>query len=95
MTNLADEYRERGRKLLPKSKWAVWDAIIADSAKGIYGGMDLRCVLELLPLAHDIPRARIVFNQQGHSGASAVLVCNELHKLLDDRAEPFVRAIYG
>lgn len=94
-TAMIEEYRAKGRKLLPEDKWNEWDEIIKDSKNGMYGGMDLRCILELLPLVNDIEKAKKIFNAQNHSGASAVLVCSELYKLLNEKAEPLVKSIYG
>ena len=83
------EYKEKGKKLVPESKMAVWCKIVSESlSKGIYDGSDLNAVLALLPYIskENWGKAKAIFKLQAHSGNSASTVFSELRTLLSNTA---------
>lgn len=82
----AEEYKERGKKYIPVSKYTVWASIVDRSLHSIYAGLELNALLALLPYVErgNWKKAKAVFDLQAHSGNSANLIFGELRELLSN-----------
>ena len=73
----------RGQKFIYTERGEEWERYVKTRAKGIYNGMDLDAVLELmegLENGEPIEKVKETFYNQNHSGSSEVLVRNAIFK---------------
>ena len=73
----------RGQKFIYTERGEEWERYVKTRAKGIYNGMDLDAVLELmegLENGESIEKVKEIFYNQNHSGSSEELVRNAIFK---------------
>lgn len=83
---------EKGRKILSKDKWELWDEIVPIRLGDLYHGMELgNCldIVEILNRNGSLDEAKEKIEKQGHSGMSFSLVC-AMVKEFSDRGNEFV-----
>lgn len=74
---LTKKWIDEGHKILDKDKWNRWDEIVPIRLRDLYQGMELKCCLDIINMINEsIPYKdiSIVFEEQGHSGMSYILV---------------------
>lgn len=84
---------EKGRKILTKDKWELWDKIVPTRLNDLYRGMELGCCLSIVKILNNncsLYEARKKIKSQGHSGMSFNLVCSMIKEFCD-RGEEFVK----
>lgn len=76
---LSQYWMGKGKKILDKSKWKLWDEAVAFSLNNLYQGNDLKqCldIVELLNNSEPLEKAKELVYNQCHSGISFRLVCS-------------------
>lgn len=75
---LTQYWMEKGREILDKSKWELWDRIVPIRLNDLYQGMELKQCLDIVTLLEydKFEEAKELINNQGHSGMSYGLVCS-------------------
>lgn len=88
---LTQYWMEKGREILDKSKWELWDKIVLIRLNDLYQGMELKQCLDIVTLLEDdkFEEAKELINNQGHSGMSYGLVCSMV-KEFSPKGEEFV-----
>lgn len=79
---LTEEYRSKGKSIIPEDKLELWDKIVPIRLGDLYHGMELDCWLTLIPILNDESKSKekrfeeckAEFDKQGHSGMSGSLV---------------------
>lgn len=86
---------EKGREILPKNKWELWDKIIPIRLNDLYQGMELGCCLNIVKILNDngtLEEAKEEIESQGHSGMSFGLVCSMVGEF-SSRGEDFIEYV--
>ena len=90
---LTKYYEQRGREILPESKWKDWNQIVPIRLGDLYQGMELGNCLDIVKLLNEggtLDEAREEIYSQGHSGMSFSLVCYMVEEFADgDRGKVF------
>lgn len=87
-------WMKKGREILDRSKWELWDEIIPLRLNDLYQGMELGCCLDIVKILNNgtLEEAKKEIESQGHSGMSFGLVCAMI-KLFSPRGEEFVNYV--
>ena len=75
---LTIEWTEKGKAILPKEKWALWEEVVPVRLKDLYQGMELGQCLDLVQILDHggtFEEAKAKLESQGHSGMSFSLIC--------------------
>lgn len=86
----AKHWMEEGRKVLDKSKWALWDRMVPVRLHDLYQGTELKYCLDVVKILDNgtLEDAKKEIECQGHSGMSFGLVC-AMVKEFSQRGEEF------
>ena len=87
-------WMDKGREILDKSKWELWDKIVPIRLNDLYQGMELKCCLNIVEILNKgtLEEAKKEIESQGHSGMSFGLVCSMV-KEFSPKGEEFVNYI--
>lgn len=87
-------WMEKGREILDKSKWELWDKIVPIRLNDLYQGMELKCCLDIVEILKKgtLEEAKKEIENQNHSGMSFGLVCSMV-KEFSPRGEEFVNYV--
>lgn len=87
-------WMEKGREILDKSKWELWDKIVPIRLNDLYQGMELKCCLDIVEILKEgtLEEAKKEIENQNHSGMSFGLVCSMV-KEFSPRGEEFVNYV--
>lgn len=87
---LAIEYRQRARGIIPNKHLEYWDEIVPIRLNDLYKGFELDCLLKLIselntdkPQEERFKNCLQMFIDQGHSGMSASLMFSGLSQFHD------------
>ena len=85
---------DKGREILDKSKWKLWDKIVPIRLNDLYQGMELKCCLDIVEILNKgtLEEAKREIESQGHSGMSFGLVCSMV-KEFSLKGEEFVNYV--
>lgn len=89
---LTTEWIEKGNKILDKKYHELWAKIVPVRLSDLYRGFELGSCLDIIKSLNEgceLDKAKIIIEQQGHSGMSFGLVCSMVQSLCD-RGEDFV-----
>ena len=87
-------WMDKGREILDKSKWELWDKIVPIRLNDLYQGMELKCCLDIVEILNKgtLEEAKREIESQGHSGMSFGLVCSMV-KEFSLKGEEFVNYV--
>ena len=87
-------WMDKGREILDKSKWELWDKIVSIRINDLYQGEELGWCLDIVKTLNNgtLEEAKKVIENQGHSGMSFGLVC-AMVKEFSPRGEEFFNYI--
>ena len=74
---LIEEYKIKGRKVIPKDKWSDWDRTVLSSLSSLYHDAPLRCCLDIISLLNNggtLEEVNVLLKGQNHSGTSFKMV---------------------
>ena len=76
LPKLREEWIAKGREILAKEYWNDWEKCVLNQVNQLYENLPKQCLelVEILDAGCDLEVAKTVLEQQGHSGASLVLV---------------------
>lgn len=82
---------KKGKEILDKDKWELWEKIVSIRLNGLYQGMELKCCLDIVKILNEgtLEDAKEEIENQGHSGRSLGLVCSMV-KEFSLRGQEFV-----
>jgi hypothetical protein len=84
---LTEEYKVKGRAILTKNYYALWDKMVPIRLGDLYEGMELTSCLDIIKELPDLDKAKEVFEEQGHSGMSGSLVLSMVKELCSNGNE--------
>ncbi len=76
LPELMEEWIAKGREILAKEYWEDWEKYVLNRSNQLYENLPKQCleVVEVLNSDCSLEEAKVILEQQGHSGASLVLV---------------------
>lgn len=76
LPELMNEWITMGREILAEEHWDDWEKYVLNQSNQLYENLPKQCleVVEALNAGCSLEEAKAVLEQQGHSGASLVLV---------------------
>ena len=76
LPELMEEWIAKGREILAKEYWEDWEKCVLNQSNQLYEYLPKQCleVVEILDAGCSLEVAKSLLEQQGHSGASLVLV---------------------
>lgn len=76
LPELMNEWIARGRDILAEEYWDEWGKCVLSQSNQLYENLPKQCldVVEVLNAGGSLKEAKTILEQQGHSGASLVLV---------------------
>lgn len=77
-------WQKRGRKVLTKDKWELWDKVVPIRLNDLYRGMELGCCLDIVEILNNngsLEDAKKKIESQNHSGMSFNLVRSMIKEL--------------
>lgn len=83
---VSEVWKSKGREVLSKDRWDYWDKIVPIRLGDLYRGMELKCCLDIVKMLNDggeLDEAKIMIENQGHSGMSFGLVRSMVRELCD------------
>lgn len=89
---LTKEWIEKGNTILDEKYHNIWAECVPIRLKDLYQGMELKCCLDIVQELNkgcNINVAKVIIEDQGHSGMSFGLVCSMV-KSFCDRGDEFV-----
>lgn len=90
---LTVEWVEKGKSILDKKHHELWAKIVPVRLGDLYRGMELGAclaIVEQLNKGCELEKAKIMIEEQGHSGMSFGLVCSMIREFCD-RGNEFVK----
>lgn len=86
---LKEYWIKKGREILNKNKWEIWDDTVPKLLEGIYKDGLLRNCLDIISLLNKdkFNDAVELVNNQGHSGLSFSLICSMISMFSDNGDE--------
>lgn len=87
-------WMNKGREILDKNKWELWDKIVPIRLNDLYQGTELKYCLDVVKILDKgtFEEAKKEIENQGHSGMSFSLVCSMIQEF-SPRGEEFVRFV--
>jgi len=88
---LTKEWIEKGKKLLDEKYYELWIKCVPIRLSDLYQGMELEMCLDIVKELNNgcaLDKAKVIIENQGHSGMSFGLVCSMV-KSFCDRGEEF------
>jgi len=84
--SLTQQWIEKGKVILEKDKWELWEKCVPIRLSDLYRGMELGCCLDIIEILKtgDYSKAKQVMYDQDHSGMSFGLVCSMIESFYDD-----------
>ena len=91
---LCSEWQKKGREILEKKYWDLWDQIVPIRLSDVYQGMELGACLSIIKILNNgnFEEAELEIDNQNHSGMSFSLVCAMVEAFCE-RGEDFVKFI--
>lgn len=76
LPELMNEWVAKGREMLAEEHWEDWDKCVLNQSNQLYENLPKQCleVVEVLNSDCSLEEAKVILEQQEHSGASFVLV---------------------
>jgi hypothetical protein len=93
--SLSKDWMKKGREILTKDKWELWDKIVPIRLGDLYRGMELGCCLDIVEILNNngtLDKAKEKIESQGHSGMSWGLVCSMVREFCD-RGQEFIEYV--
>lgn len=91
---LTECWIKKGREVLDKNKWDMWDDIVPKMLDDIYKDGLLRNCLDIVSLLNEdkFNDAVEAINNQGHSGLSFSLICSMI-SMFSDKGDEFIYSL--
>jgi len=91
ISELEKEWIGKGKEILSKDKWELWEEIVPIRLKDLYHGMELGASLDIIKILNKgtFEEAKTEIHNQDHSGMSFGLVCAMI-KEFSDKGKEFV-----
>lgn len=94
---LTEFWRKSGRRVLTPDKWQDWDEVVPIRLRGLYKGLELKQVLDIIKVLDNggtFKSVETILENQNHSGVSYGLTV-ELVKEFSNRGEEFAQYLNG
>lgn len=75
---LIESWTKKGREILTKDKWDLWEEVVPIRLGDLYRGMELKACLDIVKTLNSgtLEEAKVMIEGQDHSGMSFSLVCS-------------------